>query len=183
METARPNMPSSPALGRTEDNPAVYRRIAPEEAPEAPVSDPITKMLARALAEELASNGRFIGRLAEAIAERLERHKGPEFTVADLQDATDEVLPGPVEPGPVVLPGPVPVEVPPEPAPLATAGLPRRPEPEVPKGSAAFRARKAWTQKNYYRRQKGLPELPRPESWVAPEKKDGDEAPPKTEDG
>lgn len=194
METARPNVPPSPALERTEDNPIIYRRIGPEDAPDAPVGDIVTRVIARALAEELASNGRFLGRLAEAIAERLERREGSEFTVADLKDATDEAPSGPVAPPELepaillVLPGPVPAEVPPVPAPLAETPAPAPPKEgpkaaAVLKGSAAFKTRKAWTQKNYYRRQKGLPELPRPESWDAPQKKDEPEPSPKSEDG
>ena len=180
----------------------LYHAALPQE--EAPVSDTVSRIIARALAEELIGNSRFVEALAEAIVDRLLRHKGADFTGTDLKDTTDGVLPEPV-----VLPGVVPAEVPPEPAmlevtfdePVAPVEPVSYPGPvplplEVPpaaagtskgqvrKGSPAYRVRKAWTQKNYYRRQKGLAELPRPASWDAPEKKeDKPEDSPKTEDG
>jgi hypothetical protein len=187
METARPKTPPSPAQGRSETNSSIYRRIAPEDdVPDMPVGDLVARAIARALAEELASDGRFIGRLAEAIVDRMSRHEGAEFTEADLKDATDDT-----PPRPLVLPGVVPIDVVPEPAPVVEAGTgtavseaPRgRPDRKALRGSAAYRARKAWTQKNYYRRLKGLPLLPRPDSWDAPKKKDEAETPPKPEDG
>jgi hypothetical protein len=184
META-PKTPLSPAQGRS-DNPSIYRKIAPEDdVPDIPGEDLVARVIARALAEELASDGRFIGRLAEAIVDRMSRHEGAEFTEADLKDATDDV-----PPRPLVLPGIVPI-VAPEPASMAGMGTgpavpeaPKgRPDKEALRGSAAYRARKAWTQKNYYRRQKGLPLLPRPDSWDTPKEKDEAGTPSKTEDG
>ena len=37
-----------------------------------------------------------------------------------------------------------------------------------PKGSLEYKARKAFQQKNYYRKQHGLPPLPQPSSWSVP---------------
>jgi hypothetical protein len=110
----------------------------------------------------------------------MSRHEGAEFTEADLKDATDDT-----PPRPLVLPGVVPIDITPEPTPMAVPEAPPkgRPDRKALRGSAAYRARKAWTQKNYYRRLKGLPLLPRPDSWDAPKKKDEAETPPKPEDG
>jgi hypothetical protein len=124
-------------------SPRVPTRLAGVPKPTHAQGDPLARLVARALMEELVSDGRFIEMLADAVAGRV--------------GAAPQQVP------PAVIPGPVPAEVPP----AQQAPFPGR-RGRANRDTPAYKARKAWSQKNFYRRRKGLPLLPRPASWDAP---------------
>ena len=126
----------------------------------------------------------FLDFVEAAVLERLLGDKDARWRLAEavmqeMASAARRQIEGEAPPQPVVLPGVVPVDVPPAPK-AAKAPKPRRAKepPKVParkaegKGSHAYRERKAWAQRNYYRKQKGLPPLPKPKPEAPPAKQE-----------
>jgi len=116
----------------------------------------------------------FLDLVAAAVLERLlgDRDARPrlaEAVMQEMESAARQQIAGGDLPQPVVLPGIAPMGVPPAPkAPKVAKARKAKEPPKAParkadgKGSPAYRKRKAWAQRNYYRKQKGLLPLPKP---------------------